>query len=262
MKKDLVSLVSAQTGDFVLDMGCGEGDNTAKLWEAGYSVMGTDADKAAIEKAKAKYPNISFSPIDPKVFVTDGGADAIFSSGYAHKVKREDQETLLKRFEFMLADGGELVMELPAEGYLGEVYGGLEKAFAEEGLKYECPLYLPTLGEYTALLEACGFDVEFAATVKREMEFSSADEIEAFVEEILNKELSGLDKETAERMLFSALIYCVPIFKYSLQGVYLRIKARVRRPSMKRINEAMYEVNPHFFHDLLAENMYDPNKGE
>ena len=54
--ESLIELLSPKPGDRILDLGCGTGQLTQQMAEAGAEVMGIDADATMIRQAQEKYP--------------------------------------------------------------------------------------------------------------------------------------------------------------------------------------------------------------
>src|SRR5687768_4195163 len=56
----VVELLAPQPGERILDLGCGTGHLTAKIAEAGASVVGMDSSPGMVEQARANYPELAF----------------------------------------------------------------------------------------------------------------------------------------------------------------------------------------------------------
>lgn len=61
----------------ILDVGCGEGDHLNELRKYGYHCFGIDQSQKQIDKAKNKYPDISFNKANPLKDKIPGKYDAI-----------------------------------------------------------------------------------------------------------------------------------------------------------------------------------------
>ena len=57
----LLPLLNAQTGEDILDLGCGTGDLTAQIAQSGAKVVGIDSSAEMIAKAKEKFPRVIFA---------------------------------------------------------------------------------------------------------------------------------------------------------------------------------------------------------
>ena len=54
----LLELLNAQSGERILDVGCGTGHLTAQIAETGALVTGIDRSPEMIRQAQEKYPNL------------------------------------------------------------------------------------------------------------------------------------------------------------------------------------------------------------
>lgn len=60
--KGVLELLDPRPGERILDLGCGTGDLSNQIAVAGAVPLGIDSAPPMIEKARNKYPGISFSP--------------------------------------------------------------------------------------------------------------------------------------------------------------------------------------------------------
>lgn len=58
--KGVVELLAPQPGERILDLGCGTGDLAYEISVSGAYVTGMDYSAEMIERAKSKYPGLSF----------------------------------------------------------------------------------------------------------------------------------------------------------------------------------------------------------
>jgi len=95
-----------------LDIGCGTGDNAIWLAQQGFHVVGVDASKIAIRKAKEKAEKAkapcTFVVLDiPKSYVEGGPFGFAFDRGCFHAVgSDEERATFAKQVHRHLEDGG------------------------------------------------------------------------------------------------------------------------------------------------------------
>ena len=73
---DLVPLLAPQAGERILDAGCGTGQLTARIAEAGAEVHGIDHSAEMIEKARAAFPALQFDVADLTAFTLPHQVDA------------------------------------------------------------------------------------------------------------------------------------------------------------------------------------------
>ena len=164
----ILQILNPQAGEKILDVGCGTGDLTWQISQAGAEVKGIDSSGEMIVKAKAKYTQLCFECVDITRLEQKEAYDAVFSNAVFHWIK--DQKLALERVFACLRGGGRFVAEFGGkrnlELILRAVYSELKQ------LGYDCsensnPWYFPGIGEYTSLMEKAGFEVEFAQWVNR-----------------------------------------------------------------------------------------------
>lgn len=111
---DLLALVRRRPGMRVVDLGCGPGDLTAHAHRAlGASrTLGLDASRAMLEKARA-HAGGGLEFVEGEIGAFDGGPfDLVLSNAALHWVP--DHAALLARLTRLLAPGGQLAVQVPA----------------------------------------------------------------------------------------------------------------------------------------------------
>jgi trans-aconitate 2-methyltransferase len=146
---DLLLLVDAGPGPRVLDLGCGTGELTRLAHErlGARETVGVDASAAMLERAAAQAGGgLSFRHGDLAAFA-DGGFDVVLSNAAIHWVP--DHAALLPRLAALLAPGGQLAIQAPANdqhpshALARDVAREPEHAAALGGFVRESPLLEP-----------------------------------------------------------------------------------------------------------------------
>src|SRR5882724_1016627 len=88
LASDLIDLLAPQPGERVLDLGCGTGDLTQQLADAGARPFGLDASSDMVSAARRKHPNLSFEVGDGQELRFDREFDAVFSNAALHWMPR------------------------------------------------------------------------------------------------------------------------------------------------------------------------------
>ncbi|MBN1679854.1 MAG: class I SAM-dependent methyltransferase [Anaerolineae bacterium] len=114
-----------QTGDPVLDVGCGTGRVMLHLAQAGYRAVGLDRSEAMLVRGERK---LDMMP-DLKPLVTFVRGDALDAeladrfklilvpyNGFMHFNEQDDQLAALRRFAQVMAGDGLLVLDMPNAG--------------------------------------------------------------------------------------------------------------------------------------------------
>jgi trans-aconitate methyltransferase len=157
----LVELLDPKAGERILDLGCGSGQLTAKIAEAGAHVIGIDLSPDMIAQARVNYPHIEFNVGDATTFELSEPADAVFSNAVLHWVK--DAEAAIACVGRALKPGGRFVMEMGGKGNTRTLLAAVKEVAGE----LTNPWFYPSVGEYSALLERQGFEVRFATLFDR-----------------------------------------------------------------------------------------------
>ena len=157
----LITLLNAQPGEFIVDLGCGTGQLTSEISAKGAKVIGLDSDRAMIAQAQSNYPNIPFQVADATSFETESPADAIFSNAVLHWVT--DAEAAVNQITKMLKPGGRFVAEFGGHGNVKTIIEALSEVTGE---KLQ-PWYFPTIAAYATLLEKAGLEVVYATLFDR-----------------------------------------------------------------------------------------------
>jgi SAM-dependent methyltransferase len=104
----------------VLDLGCGNGAMSKLLHDAGFDVVGCDADKSGVEIAAKQFPNVPFHLAS----VYDDATQTLPVLGFDSVISTEVVEHLfepraLPRFASQaLKRGGSLIISTPYHGWL------------------------------------------------------------------------------------------------------------------------------------------------
>jgi SAM-dependent methyltransferase len=147
-------LGGARAGERGLDLGCGAGEFTAALAEAGLDVVGADVAEAALARARDRHPGLKFVrvPFDwPLPF-----EDCSFALVWAGEVIEHVADTArwLSEVRRVLAPGGRLLLTTPSHGRLRMALFGTQR-FSEPLGDH---LHLYTRRSLTELLGEFGFD--------------------------------------------------------------------------------------------------------
>ena len=199
--EDVMSLITAPKGSFVVDLGCGNGALTAKLVQKGFNVLGIDASAAMIAEARKNHPELSFKEADAVSFRLKEPADVIFSNAVFHWIDEDKQYLLLRNIAANLRLGGQLVTEFGGIGCGAKVHRMLAQKFAEYGYDYQPIQFFPSIGEYTPLVDQAGLRVDYAILFDRPTPqpkgYSVADWIRMFIQQ----PFEGMAEEMKKRII-------------------------------------------------------------
>jgi trans-aconitate methyltransferase len=199
--ESLVELLHPQTGARILDLGCGTGHLTAKLAESGANVVGLDSSVSMIAQARQNFPGLKFVLSDARDFRFDEPFDAVFSNAALHWIP--DAEPVLRSVAAALKPGGRFVLEMGGKRNVERIQRAIEDLLSEAtGKTPKCPWYFPSVGEYTTLLERCGFEVRLAQTFDRWSKLEHPDRgLREWIEMFANAYFSGVPEMQRQPLL-------------------------------------------------------------
>jgi trans-aconitate methyltransferase len=162
---DLIDLLDPKPGERILDLGCGTGHLTAQIAARGAVAAGLDASVSMIAQARQNYPKLRFSLADASGFQCDEPFDAVFSNAVLHWIP--EAGPVIASVARALKPGGRFVLEMGGKGNIARIVSALRAVLREAGFSPRNPWNFPSAGEYAALLEQHGFEVEALWTIER-----------------------------------------------------------------------------------------------
>jgi len=158
--------LNAQMGEFILDLGCGDGQLTQRIAATGAHVLGVDASIDMVSAARergieAELANAESLPFHRETF------DAVFSNAALHWVRNQD--AMLTQVHRVLKSGGRFVAEMGGQGNIAAIRVALMAVLARRGYgeREDGVNYYPTAESYTKRLKRHGFRVVEMAMIPR-----------------------------------------------------------------------------------------------
>jgi trans-aconitate methyltransferase len=166
----LMELLDPKPGERILDLGCGPGHLTHKIAERGACVVGLDASPEMIGLARQNYPHLKFVLADAAQMQFNGEFDAVFSNAALHWML--DANGVAQAISRALQPGGRFVAEFGGKGNIRTIEQAVEEIAGHylSGTLPPSRTFFPSIGEYSSLLEANGFEVRFARLFDRPTE--------------------------------------------------------------------------------------------
>ncbi|NDJ22447.1 methyltransferase domain-containing protein [Nostoc sp. B(2019)] len=231
--EDLLQLLNPQPGELILDLGCGTGQLTEKIAQAGAEVRGIDHSPAMIEKAKQNYPHLRFDVADASNFHVDQPLDAVFSNAVLHWVKEADKA--IASIHQALKPGGRFVAEFGGKGNVQAIANALYTALEAIGIpkaQVVNPWYFPSVGEYATRLEQQGFDVIYATLLARPTPLAEGEAgIANWIQMFATTLLAGLSAEQQMHIIHVVEQYLKPTMYQ--QGTWTADYRRIRIVAIK-----------------------------
>ena len=159
----VLQLMNPKAGEMVLDLGCGDGELTLKLMDAGCHVIAVDSSPAMVESSLAK--GINARVMDGQHLEFEGAFDAVFSNAALHWMAQPRE--VIAGVKRVLKPTGRFVAEMGGQGNVVSVLAALTKVRQRRGLAPVNPWYFPSVEEYRQLLEEAGFHVPVIQLIPR-----------------------------------------------------------------------------------------------
>ncbi len=162
----VLELLDAQKGEYILDLGCGDGQLTQRIAATGAHVLGVDASADMVEAARARGIEAERANAELLPF-HDGTFDAVFSNAALHWVRNQD--SMLAQVHRVLRAGGRFVAEMGGHGNIAAIHVALRAVLGRHGYgdREDGVNYYPTAESYTERLKRHGFRVEHIAIIPR-----------------------------------------------------------------------------------------------
>ncbi len=161
----LIDLLEPQAGEYILDLGCGDGTLMKKLTELGCEVMGIDSSPEMISAAQQQ--GLETYVMDGQKLNFPSQFDAIFSNAALHWMINPD--AVITGVFNALKPHGRFVAEFGGVGNVATVVNaiaiGLDKRNID--IKKINPWYFPTIEDYQSRLKKAGFAVKFITLFER-----------------------------------------------------------------------------------------------
>ena len=166
-----LALLDPQTGEMILDIGCGEGTLTQQIGAAGARVIGLDASADMVEAARAK--GVDAFVADAQALGLDtqlarfGRFDAAFSNAALHWML--DPAAVARGVFALLRPGGRFVGEMGGEGNLAILRRGLRDELTERGytLPADDPQWYASPAAFSSIYADVGFQEIEASLIPR-----------------------------------------------------------------------------------------------
>jgi len=157
--------LAPQPGERILDLGCGDGQLTARLVTAGSEVVGVDSSESMIATARSR--GIDARVCNAEALPFHAEFDAVFSNAAMHWVR--DQDAMLAGVRRALKPGGRFVAEMGGHGNIAAIRVALMAVLERHGLAglEDGVNYYPSVESYTARLSSHRFSVETIQIIPR-----------------------------------------------------------------------------------------------
>ncbi|KMY67816.1 trans-aconitate methyltransferase [Desulfocarbo indianensis] len=158
MAGTVLKWLAPQPGERILDLGCGDGQLSLALAEAGAQVVAVDGSPEMIEAAQERGLDARIVPGQSLEFSQE--FDAVFSNAALHWM--HPHQAMLAGVARALKPGGRFVAQMGAHGCAAPLIVALAAVLELRGVdaSQAMPWFFPTPDEYRGLLESHGFAVK------------------------------------------------------------------------------------------------------
>ncbi len=205
---NLLELLDPQSGERILDIGCGTGQLTAEIARSGAQVTGLDNSADMLADARKNFREISFVLADAAGFDFPEPFDAVFSNAALHWVKNAGGAAA--SIAGALRPGGRLVAEFGCKGNIASVQSALRAVLgpiADE----QSPWYYPSIAEYSGVLERHGLEVRNASLFDRPTELQGENGMDEWLRMFLQTYLGRHSSERAGEIVHQLVEHLRPI---------------------------------------------------
>lgn len=185
----LISQLSLQGNEAILDLGCGDGILTEQLslLVPDGKVLGVDASIGMINTAKKLCRNnLDFIQMDINNLNFSNKFDAIFSNAALHWIKNHNM--LLHNSYEALKAGGIILWSFGGHGNCTNFLEIIQSKINDEKYRdffkdFEMPWFMPSASQYEKLISKIGFSEFTIESVNRDRYFSTSDEMIKWIDQ-------------------------------------------------------------------------------
>jgi SAM-dependent methyltransferase len=223
----VLDLLAPQAGERILDVGCGDGELTAKIALAGATVVGIDSSPELIAAARAA--GLDARLMDAREIAFEAAFDAVFSNAALHWAGEPDR--VLGGVARALRPGGRFVGEFGGHGNVGAIRTALAAVLQARARPVASPWYFPTAEEYAERLRAHGFALDAMVLFARPTLLPTG--LRGWLETFANPFVAGVQAAERAEILADVTALLAPVLR-DTQGRwiadYVRLRFAARRP--------------------------------
>jgi SAM-dependent methyltransferase len=203
--------LDAKPGEYILDLGCGDGQLSKRIADSGASVLGVDTSAEMIAAARERWIEAEQASAESLPFGT-GVFDAVFSNAALHWVRNQDG--MLEEVHRVLKPGGRFVAEMGGHGNIAAIRVALMAALERHGLgdREDGVNYYPTPDCYTQRLQEHGFSIERMALIPRPTPLPDSG-MEAWLRTFRRGVLDGIPEELRDQVVEETTTLLAPALR-------------------------------------------------
>jgi trans-aconitate methyltransferase len=158
--------LAPKSGEYILDLGCGDGQLMQRIATSGATVAGVDSSREMVAEARRQGAMADFGDAEALPY-SENVFDAVFSNAALHWVR--DQDAMMYHVRRVLKPGGRFVAEMGGHGNIAAISVALRAVLARHGHagREDGVNYYPTPEAYTRRLTRHGFRMQQIALMPR-----------------------------------------------------------------------------------------------
>jgi len=225
MADEILKWLDPVNGERVLDLGCGDGQLTARIAATGASVLGVDASPEMVAAARARGIEVLEGSAE-SLPCHDSSFDAVFSNAALHWVRGQD--AMMDEVRRVLKPGGRFVAEMGGHGNIAAINVAFSAVLARHlGPGSEDAVnYFPTPQSYALRLSRHGFHVDRIALIPRPTPLSESG-MEGWLRTFRSGVLNSLREELREKVIAETCALLAPALRDengNWTGDYVRLR--------------------------------------
>lgn len=187
--KSLISKITLQGNESILDLGCGDGHLTEQLalLVPDGKVLGIDASISMLQTAQEiNRDNLAFAQMDINDLHFSNAFHMIFSNAALHWVK--DHKRLLQNAYAALKTGGILLWEFGSQGNCSNFLTVIQEKITEVNYRayfedFEIPWFMPSKDYYEELIAPIGYSDVTITEVNRDRYFPTSEDLIKWIDQ-------------------------------------------------------------------------------
>jgi trans-aconitate methyltransferase len=203
--------LDAQPGEYVLDLGCGDGQLTRRIADSGAHVLGVDASAEMVAAARERGIEAEHAKAEELPF-RDATFDAVFSNAVLHWVR--DHDAMMRQVYRVLKPGGRFVAEMGGHGNVAAIHVALTAILERYGFgdRESGVNYYPSADSYAQRLKRHGFKVEEMKLIPRPTPLPESG-MEGWLRTFRRGVLEGLPPDVRETVLRETVALLEPALR-------------------------------------------------